>query len=381
MKTRQLVEQRKLLRIPYLVLKVPYSLINGMISGIKYHVAGQIYTPKPLWLNFMVTRRCNAKCIMCSIWKTGNSNGELTIDEIREIFSNRLFDSLTNVTISGGECILREDMVQVVKTILNSNKKIRDVGLNTNGLESSLIKKRISEILSLPECRRLKNFHVLISIDGYGATHQKIRGIPHAFKRVNTTIQILKRLQGNLPFRIILQCVVQQLNVKNLPMLSEFAQKLELPINFVPVAISGDHVLNNLNSKKILTIDNYHKELKKFFHKQSNHYIRKMDIAFWEDYFRIAQGARRSIPCALLYHSVFLDSDGTLFMCSRDKSLIYGNVRKTSVDRIWYSDKTNKIRKQAKKYFCPTCSKSCNIFLSLNFEFFYYAKFLLKNLL
>jgi len=356
------------------MLKSPYYLIRG----IGYYAAGRIYTPKPVHLEFLVTRKCNSRCIMCSIWETGDSVKELALGEIREILSNPLFDSLKWVTLSGGEPTLRENLAQVAETILDCQPGIKQMDIDTNGLEPSLVSQRVKQILSLPAYRRLDSFSVGISLDGYGAIHEKIRRVPRAFARVNETIQVLKELQISSPFYIYLNCVVQPLNLGSLPQLSEFALELELPIVFNPILLSDFFVDNDHSKQQLMLSHDQLEELENFL-ANPLHNLPPTKIAFWQDYFRIIRGGRRRSPCALLYYAVFLDADGTLFICPADKSLIYGNVRDAPADKIWYSTEAEEKRERAKKCFCPTCTTACNISWSFSHEFFHYAGFLMKE--
>jgi MoaA/NifB/PqqE/SkfB family radical SAM enzyme len=356
------------------MLKLP----SYVVRGIGYYAAGRIYTPKPIRLAFLVTRKCNAKCVTCSIWKTGHSVKELTIDGIREILSNPLFNSLESVGLTGGEPTLREDLAQVAETILDCQPRIKRLGIDTNGLKPPLVRQRVKEILSLPAYRRLDEFAVGISLDGYGAIHEKIRGVPHAFDRVNETIRVLKELQLSSPFHVYLNCMVQPLNVGTLPQLSKFAQELELPIAFNPLCLS-DVYIDNDRSKQQLTLSHNQLEELEIFLASPQHNLPLTKMASWQDYFGIIQGKRRRTPCGLLYYAVFLDADGSLFICGADKSLIYGNAQDAPADKIWYSSEAEEKRKRAKKYFCPTCTLPCVTGFSFNREFFHYARLLMRE--
>lgn len=353
------------------LLRLPSFIGRGM----QYYAAGRIYIPKPVVFTLGVTRRCNSRCIMCSIWRT-KPGREPTLGEIREIFSNPLLNRLETVILSGGEPTLREDLAQIVQVIMDANPGIKQIGVITNGLAPSLVGDRVKDILDLPAYPRLRRFDIGISLDGYGDTHERIRRVPRAFDRVNESIKVLKGLQLNSPFDIRLSCVVQKLNVSNLPQISESSREMELPINFVPVV----QVLGNKDDfeEHLMPSDDQLRELKDFFNHQIQHNIRLPALAFWQDYFRIIRGQKRRIPCALVYHSLGMTPEGDLFICGNE-SLVYGNVHDAPVDKMWYSDEAEEVRKRARKYICPTCPASCNTAFSFSQEFFYFARFLMRE--
>jgi radical SAM protein with 4Fe4S-binding SPASM domain len=347
--------------------------------GLRYHAAGRIYTPKPIVFALGVTRRCNSRCVMCSIWRT-KPGTEPTLGKIQEIFSNPVLNRLETVILTGGEPTLRDDLAQIVQVILDSNPRVKEIGLVTNALEPSLVGQRVKDILDLPAYPRLKKLEVQVSLDGYGDIHTRIRRVPQAFDRVKESIKVLRGLQLNSLFRIYLSCTVQKLNVDNLPQISEFAREVKLPIAFSPVI----QALGNKDDfqEYLMPSDDQLRELKDFLNHRIEHNIRLPTAAFWQDYFRIIQGEKRRLPCALVYHALGMDPEGSIFICgneSTNESLIYGNVYDTTIGEIWYSDEAEEIRKRARKYICPTCPASCNISFSFRQEFFYFASFLLKE--
>ncbi len=344
-------------------------------KGLGYHMAGPLHTPKPSRLGLRVTSTCNARCIMCPIWRTGKSVKELTPSEIREVLSSPLLDSLDSVILTGGEPTLREDLAEIAEVILDSRPKIERLAINTNGLEPSRVTQQVKDISSLSHSRAAE-FTVCISLDGYGTTHEKIRGVPHAFERVTETIRLLKELRMQLPFSIHLNCVVQPLNIDELPLLAKFAQEMELPIQFFPV-----HIYDSLsdNDKQQLRMTPEQMEGIKLFLGSPQYDLTPMWAAFWQDYFRVLQGERRRFPCALLYHNVSLHADGTLLVCETEQSLVYGNVRDVPIDKIWYSAKAKMMRERVKSNYCPGCTTACDLSFSLGQEFFYFARFLLKE--
>jgi len=357
------------------MLKVP----SYFISGVKYHAAGRIYTPKPLYGTLHVTGHCDSKCIMCSNWRKRINERELTLAEIRHIFGNSLFKSVEKFSISGGEPTLREDLAQVADTILDCCPQIREMVLQTNGLEPARAVQRVKEVLALPRLRKLETFAISVSLDGYGDIHEKIRRVPHAFERATETIRKLKELQRTTPFYLCSTCVVQPLNLSGLVRMSDFGRELELPIIFSPVCVS-DYLVDSADSKEALRLKGDRlKELKAVFEEHLKSRLMPSNLPFWQEYFSIAEGKKRRLPCYLCHYCANVESDGMLWMCVADNSLVYGSALDTPVDKLWYSDKAKELRRKAEKNICPTCSICCDLAFAFRLEFFYYAGFLLQE--
>lgn len=365
-----------------ITIKNLLRLPSYIARGVKYHAAGRIYTPKPVHSTFRVTRRCNSRCIMCSDWKRQDSDKELTLTEIAQIYKNPLFGSVEKFVLSGGEPTLREDLVQIAQTVLDACPRIKEMSLLTNGLEPTLVMEKVKELLALSDRKGLSKFSVSVSLDGHGVTCQRIRRVPQAFERVTETITRLKGLQRKTPFYLCSTCVVQPLNVNNLVQLSEFGQELGLPIIFSPVCVSNIFVKNTASDTSLTSLrlsDDQLKELKIVFNHQLQPNLMPSNVHFWREYFNIIDGEKRRLPCYLLHHFAGVDSDGTLYVCAADSSLVYGNLREAPPDKLWYSDGAREMRKRVEKYFCPRCIICCDIAFSLSQEFFYYAKSLLKE--
>lgn len=359
---------KNLMRLPYYVAR-----------GLRYHAAGRVYTPGPLYLNFQVTRRCNSRCIMCSDWKRQGDCRELTLDQIGEIVGNPLFDRVEKFALSGGEPVLRGDLIEIAETVLDSCHRIKEMLLLTNGLEPALVLERARGLLTLANRSGLNKFAVSVSLDGYGETHESIRRVPHAFQKVSETIRRLKELQRETPFYLGSVCVVQPLNVSNLVQLSEYAQELELPITFVPVW-AGDLFVEDAASQEALRLtENHLRELEVLFEGQLKSRLMPANVPFWREYFSIVGGEKRKLPCFLCHHYARLDSDGMLCSCYVDSSLFYGSALDTPPDKLWYSDRARETRKRIEKLFCPRCTIYCDLAFCFNQEFFYYARFLLKE--
>ena len=350
-----------------------------LVSGLKYHLAGRLYTPKPLYVTFRVTRRCNSRCVMCSDWKRRGDDPELTLPQTREIFGNPLFDSVQKFALSGGEPTLRDDLVELADTSLACLPKLRSLALLTNGLDPDLVAGKVEGLLRLPRTANLETLSVSVSIDGYGDDHQRIRRVPGAFGKVTETLRRLTDLQRERPFYLCATCVVQPRNVKGLVRLSEFCEQIGIPVTFVPVYVSDFFVEDPVSQASLTLSEVEVSELKSVFHRYLEARLTPSNVPFWREYFDIVAGRRRQTPCFLSRHYIGLDSDGTMYLCPADGSLVYGSALHAAPDQLWYSDQADRMRDRVEKEYCPSCTICCDSAFCLRQEFFFYAQFLVKE--
>lgn len=355
-------------------LKLP----SYFMRGVKYHATGHIYTRKPICVCLNVTHRCNSKCVMCSYWEEPHQQ-EITIAEIKRIFSNPLFSSVESYSFSGGEPTQREDLVEIVQAVLDTCPQIQEISLFSNGLDPDVVIDKVEGILALPNCQSLKKFTVSISLDGIGDTHQKIRRVPQAFERAVETINRLKELQHENPLHVCSTCVVQPTNIDDLEKLARFGQELELPMSFIPVFVSELLGNDTADDTPLKFTQQQLKGLKFLFSHQMLTVLPMSNTISWQEYFSLAGGERRRLPCFMKSHYAGVDVDGTLYMCGGDSSLVYGNALEEPADKIWFSKKATELRRKAEECFCPTCTICCNTAFALREEFFYATKFLLKE--
>ena len=334
--------------------------------GLRYHAAGRVYTPKPLVAGYRVTRRCNSRCVMCSDWKTGANSGELTLAEIREIFGNRLFDSVEKFILSGGEQTLREDLVEIAEVALQCCPRVKELVLLSNGLETSRVVDSVKALSALAVNRKLGRLAVSVSIDGCEGVHEEIRRVPRAFERVAETARQLKALQAETPFYFHAVCVVQPLNLGGLVEVAEYGSELGLPITFVPVCVGDSFVPDSRSEAALRFTDEQLAKLEAVFTGELQTSLGLSNVPLWREYFRITRGHKRRVPCILRRHFAGVDGDGTLYMCNADSSL----------DQLWFSEEAKRLRDTAEQGICTRCTVCCDLALTLSQEFFYYARFL-----
>ena len=124
------------------------KVFHGIINGINYHIKYKLnYGMKPTYLIYQITQRCNGKCIMCNIWDK-EFKKEVEINDISKAFSDRLFDNLKWIVLTGGEPFLRNDLVEIIK-ILNKLPHLKWITINTNGFLTKKIISNVKDILKI----------------------------------------------------------------------------------------------------------------------------------------------------------------------------------------------------------------------------------------
>lgn len=165
----------------------------------------------PLDCVLAITYNCNARCVMCDIWKI-KGFPELPVAEFA-----KLPVTLRDINISGGEPFLRPDLPEIVATLARACPKARMV-ISTNGFLTDLVVKQMAKILKIKP-----DIGVAVSIDGLGEMHDSMRGIPGGFDKDMKTIRQLKAL-GMTNLR--LGFTITEKNLKHLKKVYDLSRRL-----------------------------------------------------------------------------------------------------------------------------------------------------------
>lgn len=132
-----------------------------------------------------VTSRCNSFCRTCFYHEELNRPGDLTFDQIEKV--SRTMPQITDLWLSGGEPTLRHDAPEIIDLFVRNNG-VRRLIIPTNGL----VKARVAEIVdhALGQNSSLE-LYLNIALDGYGETHDKVRGVPGHWQKTLDCIEAL----------------------------------------------------------------------------------------------------------------------------------------------------------------------------------------------
>ena len=165
-----------------------------------------------------VTSRCNAFCQTCFYHEELNQPGDLTFAQLQKI--SETMPSITDLWLSGGEPTLRRDVPDVIDMFVRNNGVNRII-IPTNGL----IKSRVFEIVDSALSRHpTLDLYLNVALDGYGETHDRIRGVPGNWTKTLDCIESLYPLKQKYTdrFRLNVNTVVCAENYTEIDMLAEF---------------------------------------------------------------------------------------------------------------------------------------------------------------
>ena len=171
----------------------------------------------PHYLVFFVTKNCTAKCAHCLLGNRAESSNELTLEEIERMSYH--MDPLLFLLITGGDPFIRDDIAEIVR-ILYQRPGFRNLGMPSNGFLTDKIVDGVEKILRT--CPGI-DFAVDISLDGIGADHDKIRGVPGLFERAINTYHRLEELRQHYRnFNLNVAVTISHFNHEKLDELYEY---------------------------------------------------------------------------------------------------------------------------------------------------------------
>ena len=146
----------------------------------------------PLFGSADVINVCNLKCVHCYWWTTREPTaGELTPEQWRIVIQNSYKKmKIANVTVVGGEPMMRKDVVKVFSEEMKNR-----ISVVTNGMFPMM------EINGL----------YFVSVDGPEETHNRIRG-PNTYARIKKNVQNFVDAGG----RVDINMTLNTLNYKTI---------------------------------------------------------------------------------------------------------------------------------------------------------------------
>lgn len=167
---------------------------------------------------FFITAKCNLRCEHCFYWDNLNVMKDLSFEEIEKISARApRFETLLT---SGGEPFLRKELFEIFH-MFYVNNGVRWFSIPTNGYWPDKIAARTREFLvGHPDA----HLRINVSIDGFEATHDKIRDLKGSYRNALATLDLLREMRAaHSNFSLAVTTVVSP---SNLPEIRDFAERI-----------------------------------------------------------------------------------------------------------------------------------------------------------
>jgi MoaA/NifB/PqqE/SkfB family radical SAM enzyme len=328
--------------------------IVSILLYLGNHRLLKLATPNPEWADIRVTESCNSRCTTCYSWKN-KAEGELTTEEIKDAIHQLKEVGVKNLVFIGGESLLREDIGILVREA--SLLGFKNIMLVTNGL---LLEGKAEELL------RNGITHITVSVDGFGSTDDKIRGISGSFDRSIKGIKAVQRLKKDMgldiPVTIITTILLNQ-NVEEIPRLVEFSRSLGINWLFnlldpnldIFKGIPFSALLVKSEKKIDETIDYLKKTCKSY-----PHLISSCDhmLEFARSYLKGKNPY--DFHCVHGYKMVYLGSHGEVYLGCYAMDPV-GNIRESKLRDIIDSQQARELARKMYLMKCPGCTNRYEI--------------------
>ena len=350
-------------------LSAPRDLINSYVGRVK--------ALHPTVLIFHVTFVCDARCNMCSNWTRGNRKEDMTLEQIEQVFDSPLWKHIENASISGGEPTTRNDLVDIVRVLIDKLPRLRKLTLNTTGLTPHRGIPMLTKIVQMCHERGVI-FSTRVSIDGVGDMHNEVRRVKRGFDKAEQTIAAMKELQKTYPFNFGISTTIFSMNLDDAENIPASARREKLDIVFIMVRFTEAMLGNADLAKDIKPVSAEEQRMREFFLDRVRHdpLLDGQNYIYMHYADMIANGYHRTAPCPFQTQGVMLNPDGGMFFC--ENSNVVGNAVTEDPEAIYFKQASQEHRNYIRDEKCPTCLSPCQMNVAAIKQVVPYAKFLVR---
>jgi len=304
------------------------------------------------------TYACNARCGMCNIFEFYNDRPELRAQEIdfglllERISNSEVLKSVTHFDLTGGEPFLNKDLGMFISGLFEL-PAVDYVTINTNGFLTMKIVSDVEGILS--KLKAHQRFSLSVSIDGIGAVHDSIRGVPGTFARVENTVAALIRLRQHYPqLALRSNAVIQRDNLHCLDQIREYWDLHGILGSFGVIQrpfYTRSDVKDEQSDIREFSPDDL--SVIKSASPKSRGMNRYID-----------DGCQRPLHCFAGHSAVCIDPFGTLYPCNfltGAEEYGLGNLKQSGFDELWASSKAETVRRMTGKCPFTQCWNGCEV--------------------
>lgn len=338
----------------------------------------------PLQVDLDVTHKCNLQCIHCCVDAGEELKNELTEEEIKNLIDDLYNWGVLDITIAGGEPLLRKDIVNILEYACN--KRAINITLVTNGI---MLNKSFINKLE----RDFPNLTLLVSLDGTNLDDfNKIRKSSNdleiqknIFSNIYNNIVLLKESHINFAISHMLTNINIDKFYKTYNDMKKFGVRRITGIKFIPIG-RGKKNENTLE----IPYAKWEKFLTELTIKKKEGIVEDINISVacpWELYLPLinngftadeiekiwsyrtplslpSYSSQRDLGCHAGVTNLSISANGDVYPCgivANEKRLKCGNIREKNIKDIWEkSPMLNELRNLKLENLNGNCTK-CSI--------------------
>src|SRR5919197_73598 len=338
------------------------SMAGVLLRVPLFKLYRQLGWPQMLPLNLTISPspKCNSRCLTFNIWM--KRENELTLEEWDKVLAS-LGPTPYWFTISGGEPLMFPHVVELAHLVY---KHCRPgvINIPTNAI-LPIIPERVERIAKgCPGSQLIIN----LSLDGVGAKHDYIRGIPGNFEKFEERLGQLLALRRQLPNLIVgIHSVVSVFSVGHLDELIDYADRAGAD-QFITEIAEPRVELDTVGLPITPSPDEYRRAIDRLIaYVESKRFtgMARITEAIRIEYYklvkRILQEQDQVIDCYAGWVNAQIYAEGPVWHCCvRADNL--GNLREHNYDfkEIWFGEKIKEVRRSiaAKECHCPLANAS-----------------------
>ena len=309
--------------------------ISSRLKTLSYLVKAKPYRlEKPVVLQFPVIDICNSQCQMCRIWENKKSD-DISSEGLRKGLRNPLYSEVTAIGLNGGEPTLRKDLGELAEVLFEELPKLRSISLITNAYRFEEVIERITDVGAVVQ-KHGGLFDVMVSLDGYGEVHDRVRGKPGNFERAQKVIDFIQA--SPLVSNVRIGCTIIKENVYGLADLFEYCQAKGLYIKYRLGIPHQRLYTENLLDPYALTIeDKYH--VAEFLEGLIAHYETGEHQRFFYRSLidQLIHKAPRKAGCDWQHRGATITSKGELLYCAVQSKTL-GLIQNDDSQKIYFGN-------------------------------------------
>ncbi len=306
----------------------------------------------PDTIQIMLTSRCNLRCNMCGVWKSGyKREDEIATADVKSLIDQAIEMGVTTVYFTGGEALLRDDIFELIEYAA------RDGIITTFNTNGTLITEPVAERIANSGLRSLT-----FSIDSpREKVHDSLRG-EGVFRKAMSAIKMVNRYKKNTGRPDLVLCgVVMRQNAADLYDLVKIADANDFCyVALQPVVDnSGLWLQENKRCGEFWigeeSLPDLRRSLARVEEFKRSKSMPVVDV-MGEKIISYFKGEWRVNSCYAGFSRIFVNPLGDIsFVCFES----FGNIKKDRLKEAWYGPAAAAIRDKIKN-----CVLNCTQFCS-----------------